>query len=513
VHLATTMIQTTDKYKITWAVCMDLEANNLCGSWDRFLTKMLEHPAFRPMDIPRMSNNSVTTVDLKLRYKSEWISHGVFKAYSGEGNLSRVTTAVNEDALEKMGEREVNPGDLDMVIVIYAGTRVCAYSFGPGTPVMSLGPQATVFKLSYPEVTFEFRRVLKATKHTMGGDSDSFSFLLRDHTNGLNLRGQRTEAPSDWILISNPRGMGLGDTCEAARRGGGRVEGPDPIFEPAQLWNSHERWAGQNTGDLEDPRRVWLDDDRLPGAKRFQYDRYLALENPTLNFHVAFTRAAAVMPTMITNQTQMVLPDFQPDEARDIEVNVDHVRPWGMAAPLDLQVPAGRDSYGRPAWVGELTGPDNNWKGRALAPMEGQDFAPPDPPPLPEGIEPQESSGQQAAEDSYLERWSKSRGHMSSSGNQVPGERLSTPPPELAPTPEELSELQGRVGGRLQGLRLSTPPGQPRAPEADTEEPEMAPAHTPRTQEVIEYKREYLEEAEERGHGLTAEDLDERPHM
>jgi hypothetical protein len=241
VHLATTMIQTTDRYKLTWGVTMDLEANNPCGSWDRFLTQMLQHPAFSPMQIPRMSGKSVTTVDLKLRHKGVWVSHGVFKAYSGENNLSRETMAVNEDALEKMGEHEVNPEDLDMVIVIYAGTRVCAYSFGPGTPVMSLGPQATVYKLSYPDVTFEFRRVLKASPLTMGGDSDSFSFLIRDHTNGLDLRGQRTDAPSDWILISNPRGMGLGDTCEAARRGGGRVEGPDPIFEPAQLWNSHQR--------------------------------------------------------------------------------------------------------------------------------------------------------------------------------------------------------------------------------------------------------------------------------
>jgi hypothetical protein len=72
-----------------------------------------------------------------------------------------------------------------------------------------------------------------------------------------------------------------------------------------------------------------------------------------------------------------------------------------------------------------------------------------------------------------------------------------------------LSELQDQVLGVLKGLRLSTPPGQPRAPEADTEEPEMAPAHTPRTQDAIEYKKEYLAEAEERGHRLTVEDLDE----
>jgi hypothetical protein len=191
---------------------------------------------------------------------------------------------------------------------------------------------------------------------------------------------------------------------------------------------------------------------------------------------------------------------------------VDHVRPWGMAAPMDLQVPAGRDSYGRPAWVGELTGPENNWKDRALAPMEGQDFAPPDPPPLPEGIEPQESSGQQVDEDSYLERWSPLRGPSSSSGSQVPEERLSAQ--QLATTPEVISELQNQVAGMLKGLKLITPPGQPRAPEADTEEPEMAPAHTPRTQDVIEYKKGYLEEAEERGHRLTVEDLDEpRPTM
>jgi hypothetical protein len=333
--------------------------------------------------------------------------------------------AVNEDALEKMGEHEVNPEDLDMVIVIYAGTRVCAYSFGPGTPVMSLGPQATVYKLSYPDVTFEFRRVLKATPLTMGGDSDSFSFLIRDHTNGLDLRGQRTDAPSDWILISNPRGMGLGDTCEAARRGGGRVEGPDPIFEPAQLWNSHQRWAGQDRGDLEDTRRQNLDDARMQGATRFTYDRYLTLPNPTMNFHVAFTRGAVIMQTTITNQTKMVLPEFQANEAGDIVVDVDQVRPWGLAEPEDQQAPPERDEQGRPSWVADLTSSANNWKTRAITQTPEAWFL--EPPPLPEGFTSSSSSDNQAPE----------------------GLRLSPPPPGLAPTPESETE-DSELGHELQ---------------------------------------------------------------
>jgi hypothetical protein len=248
------------------------------------------------------------------------------------------------------------------------------------------------------------------------------------------------------------------------------VEGPDPIFEPAQMWNSHQRWAGQDTGDPEDERRVPLDDPRLQGATRFTYDRYLKLANPTMNFHVAFTRGAVIMPTAITNQTKMVVPDFQANEEMDVQVDVDQVRPWGLAATEDLQAPPERDDWGRPAWVAELTGPANNWKTRALAPMPKpeaeEDFLPPAPPPLPEGITPLESSGNQAS--------------SSSSGNQVPEElRLSTPPPGLAT-----------------------------APEADTEEPELAPAHTPRTQLAIDSKKEYLAEAEERGYGLEVEDLD-----
>ncbi|CAE8665121.1 unnamed protein product [Polarella glacialis] len=201
-----------------------------------------------------MANNSVATVDLKLRYKKYWVSHLVLKAYQGEQNMTPETCAVNEDALEIMGAGQIDPNELDLQLMVYKGLNVTAYTFGPGTSLISMGPMGAVLKLSYPMVTFERRRVLKTGELTMGMDGDRFSFLFRDHTNGLNLRGNRTSAPSDWFMISNPKGMALGDTCLMARNAQARVEGPDPIWEPAQLWSAHKRWMGQDQGHPDDTR-------------------------------------------------------------------------------------------------------------------------------------------------------------------------------------------------------------------------------------------------------------------
>ncbi len=358
-HLAVCMIQTTDTYKWTWAVTMDLDEMNSGGHWDRYLRQVMQHEAFAPMTVPRMAENSVTTVDLKLRYKKNWVSHLVLKAYQGENNMTPETLAVQEEALEMMGEDgAVDPDDIDLQLVVYKGTKVTAYAFGPGTPVLSMGPQGMVFKLSYPDVTFECRRVLKQGNLTMGMDGDRFTFMFRDHTNGLDLRGSRTSAPSDWVLISNPRGAALGTTCEAARQNGARVEGPDPIFEPAQLWTAHSRWMNQDRGDLNDPRRRDLNDLRMPNANRFEYDRHLQLENPNKNFHAAFTRGPVAMESVLTNQAGLVLPDYQVADGEEHTVNLSEVRPWGLAEPQDM---VQARNPGTPSWVrGVLSeGPEN----------------------------------------------------------------------------------------------------------------------------------------------------------
>ncbi|CAE8678725.1 unnamed protein product, partial [Polarella glacialis] len=348
-HLAVFMVQTTETHKWTWAVTMDADEMNMGGTWDEHMLQVFKRPSFAPMAPPKMANKSVAAVDLKLRYKKYWVSRLVLKAYQGEQNMTPETCAVNEDALDiAMNGGQIDPKELDLQLVVYKGVNVTAYTFGPETPVISMGPKGAVFKLSYPRVTFECRKVLKTGQLTMGMDGDRFSFLFRDHTNGLNLRGSRTSAPSDWVLISNPKNMALDDTCQMAREAQARVEGPDPIYEPAQLWTAHQRWMGQDQGAPNDPRLVVLDDQRLPGAKRFQYDRHLTMDNQIANFHAAFTRGPVAMNAVAASQTNLALPDYK-DNGEEKEVDLDEVRPWGEAKPADL-VQAQRT----PTWVRSL---------------------------------------------------------------------------------------------------------------------------------------------------------------
>jgi hypothetical protein len=239
------------------------------------------------------------------------------------------------------------------------------------------------------------------------------------------------------------------------------VEGPDPIFEPAQMWNSHQRWAGQDNGDPTDERRVPLDDPRLQGATRFTYDRYLALPNPKLNFHVAFTRGGVIMPAAMTNQTKMVIPEFQANQSMDQQVDVDQVRPWGLAAEEDMQAPPKRDNWGQPAWVAELTGPANNWNLRALAPM-----------PRTDGEEEMSEREANLGDLDEEEDWEPEEIDPYGPGNQEPGQEPGSKYSAKHSCDQVLASLD-----LLTKVRLSSgPPGLATAPEGDTEEPELAPA-------------------------------------
>mgnify|MGYP002808583931 FL=1 len=299
-HLAVFMIQTTDKYQWTWAVTMDADEMNAGGYYDQYLPQVRRHEAFEPMTDPRNSQDDVLTVDLKFKYQKQWVSHMVLKSYLCDRNMTPETCAVQVEALEMMGSNgPVDPDDMELQLVVYNGWRVTAYTIAPDTPVVSMGPRGKVFKLSYPNVTFECRRVLKGGNLAMGTDGDRFSFLFKDHPNGLNLRGSRTSAPSGWTLLVNPRET-VKSTCQTARHNLARVEGPDPTFEHAQLWTAHSRWMSQDLGDPNDPRRKSLEDPRRPNATRFEYDRYLELPNSESNFHVAFTRNSEAMPPVFS---------------------------------------------------------------------------------------------------------------------------------------------------------------------------------------------------------------------
>jgi hypothetical protein len=96
----------------------------------------------------------------------------------------------------------------------------------------------------------------------------------------------------------------------------------------------------------------------MPSANRFEYDRHLQLENPSKNFHAAFTRGPVAMESVLTNQAGLVLPDYQVADGEEHAVNLSEVRPWGLAEMQDM---AQARNPGTPSWVrGVLSeGPEN----------------------------------------------------------------------------------------------------------------------------------------------------------
>ena len=110
---------------------------------------------------------------------------------------------------------------------------------------------------------------------------------------------------------------------------------------------------GQDNGNPNDNRRKPLNDPRMHGATRFEYDRFLQLVNPRHNFHAAFTRGPVYMTSVLTNQTSLALPDRQSGQGQDRDVDLNEVRPWGLAVPEDMQ--QGPDRQGEPRWAEALT--------------------------------------------------------------------------------------------------------------------------------------------------------------
>ncbi len=101
-----------------------------------------------------------------------------------------------------------------------------------------------------------------------------------------------------------------------------------------------------------------MDDPRMPNATRFEYDRRLQMDNPASNFHAALTRGPVAMQSVLTNQASLALPDYQAAQGEEHDVDLNPVRPWGLAEPADMQPAAIRQE---PRWARNVLndGPGN----------------------------------------------------------------------------------------------------------------------------------------------------------
>jgi hypothetical protein len=336
-HLDVCMTHTTDTYKWTWGVTMSLDEMNKRGHRERHMRQVMPHEFFAPMTGPRMAD---TTVDLKLRYKKNWVSHLVLKRHQGKVSTIPETLAVQEEVLEMMAaDGDVDPDDIDLQIVVYKGLKATAYAFGPGTTSRSTDIRSMVFKFSDPGVHFECMRVLKEGKLTMGMDGDTATFIFNDHTKGIDLRGLHLQgglttgpdlhgpdlraggprsAPSDWVLIADPRREARW-TGEAALQNQARVEGLDQRFDPAQRWTGPLPEDEPGARLTNESRSTSLTDLRLPNENRSE-SGHLMRENPDENPYADSTLGPAAMEPALANQASLALPD----------------RPGGLAEEQDI---------------------------------------------------------------------------------------------------------------------------------------------------------------------------------
>ncbi|CAE8694535.1 unnamed protein product, partial [Polarella glacialis] len=189
--------QVHDVYSIKTNLSLGLEEMTAGATWGDDIRALLASENFKPMEVPAMSLRAGTTVDLKIRYNKAFLVHLVLKAYQGEKNMSEEVYRIDEDLFEALNaESPRDDTKWDFTLVVYKGLTICAYSFTLNGPMYALGPMGKCYKLGYPSIHFEFRRVLVADPESMGIDARRFSFQLRDHTNRLELKGMRTSCPS-----------------------------------------------------------------------------------------------------------------------------------------------------------------------------------------------------------------------------------------------------------------------------------------------------------------------------
>ena len=166
-YLTLFAVKTLQQRKVVLALAFDYPFGVRCADWESGVEVLLAHPAFRPMDLPRMGLAGPTYLNLKIQ-KVKWqsssepgaaraavmdqhIAHIVLQGHNGDHNMSVEQNLWYPEGVTTQCD------DFRFVLAVFQGLRVILLDHDGR--LYAAGPARSVAQLGTPRMRLEVRGV------------------------------------------------------------------------------------------------------------------------------------------------------------------------------------------------------------------------------------------------------------------------------------------------------------------------------------------------------------------
>eukprot|EP00435_Cladocopium_sp_Y103_P002058 s5775_g1.t1 len=249
-HLNLFYVRTLDGFKVIIVGSMTSYGTVPCAKWDEDTGKVMAHKAFQPFRWPKMTDESSTWVDVKVKVEGDLLLHLELRGYRSDQDMTVQMNYLNDYMIMALQDHLFVPS---CVVTIFQGWRVIATSFEVGGRLYACSDGGVVVALDYPLCHFEIRMTATSSPDSIGLDADRLEFRFRSSGDKLDVSCSQAVVPATWLVVSRVSGPTLIKNAKWCREHHARIEGPDQAMQLSQLAGIHAHWtAATEAASLEE---------------------------------------------------------------------------------------------------------------------------------------------------------------------------------------------------------------------------------------------------------------------
>ena len=302
-HMNLFYVRTLNGFKVILVGSMTSYGTVPCAGWDAPTSAVLAHQAFQPFRWPKMSNESATWVDVKVKVEGQLLLHLELRGYKADHDMTVQMNYLDDVAIANLQDTLFVPS---CVVTVFAGWRVVATSFEVGGRLYACSDHGRVVVLDFPLCHFEIRLTATSSADSIGMDADRLEFRFRSSGDQLDVACSQVTVPSTWLVVSRVSGPTLIKNARWCRDHYARVEGPDQTLQLSQLAGVHAHWtASIEAGSMDEtgPRVGAVAVESHPS------NIHLTCESPLFRAAMAIvpTKALALQSHDVSQEQEMVV--------------------------------------------------------------------------------------------------------------------------------------------------------------------------------------------------------------
>eukprot|EP00435_Cladocopium_sp_Y103_P035049 s2550_g9.t1 len=205
-HLNLFYVRTLDGYKVILVGSMTSYGTVPCARWDAQTGEVMAHKAFQPFRWPKMTDESSTWVDVKVKVEGDLLLHLELRGYRSDQDMTVQMNYLNDYMIMALQDHLFVPS---CVVTIFQGWRVIATSFEVGGRLYACSDGGVVVALDYPLCHFEIRMTATSSPDSIGLDADRLEFRFRSSGDKLDVSCSQAVVPSTWLVVSRVSGPTL----------------------------------------------------------------------------------------------------------------------------------------------------------------------------------------------------------------------------------------------------------------------------------------------------------------